>query len=305
MLAGPHEEEPNQVTCPSPDGYCDTGLADLIINQIAVEQQNIVTDPLLNGWQQQKGERNEATDECRNFFADLLGGSVTANPETFAGTLFNQTFGKGNYYLNDAFNLAALNLPYPGISCLHGIRLEPKFTAPNPVNSGEIVGFDGMESDITLNEGTIYTGTTPSTTYAKYTWNFGDGTPEVTGFAPGAPSLNSPETYPCAEPWLTPCAASTFHSYQYGGVYTVTLTVIDTGGNTESVSNEITVIGPPAPPPPGWWLLRWRPHGRSPRRPAPAPPLRPPPPPPSPRSPPRWLPPRPCRNRCEALCARA
>jgi hypothetical protein len=248
ILAGPHQQEPNQVPCPSPDGYCDTGLADLIISQIGSEQQNIVTDPLLNGWQQQTPAlRNEATDECRNFFAPTTGGSVTANPETFAGTLSNQTFGTGNYYLNDAFNLAALNLPYPGIPCLPGIRLEPKFTAPNPVNSGEVVGFDGMESDITLNEGTAYTGTTPKKTYAKYTWNFGDGTPEVTGFAPGAPTQNSPETSLCAAPWLTPCAASTFHSYQYGGVYNVTLTVIDTGGNKESVSREITVVGPPAP----------------------------------------------------------
>jgi hypothetical protein len=249
LLSGPHQQEPNQVPCPSPDGYCDTGLADLIIGQIGAEQQNIVTDPLLNGWQQQTPAlRNESTDECRNFFASgTLGGSVTANPETFAGTLFNQTLGQGNYYINDAFNLAGLNLPYPAHPCLAGIHLEPKFTAPNPVNSGETVGFDGMESDITLNEGTAYTGTTPQKTYAKYTWNFGDGTPEVTGFAPGGPTQNSPETTLCAEPWLAPCAASTFHSYQYGGVYTVTLTVIDTGGNKESVSREITVIGPPRP----------------------------------------------------------
>ncbi len=79
-------------------------------------------------------------------------------PETFAGTLSNQSLGGGSYYLNNAFNLASLKLPYPGIPCLGGISLAPKFTAPNPVNSGEIVGFDGMESDITLNEGTAYTG---------------------------------------------------------------------------------------------------------------------------------------------------
>ena len=247
ILAGPHQQEPNQVPCPSPDGYCDTGLADLIISQIGVEQQNIVTDPLLNGWQQQTPLRNESTDECRNFFASAaLSGSVTANNETFAGTLSNQTLGEGNYYINDAFNLAALKLPYPGIPCIPGVRLEPKITAPNPINSGEVVGFDGMESDITLNEGTAYTGTTPKETYANYTWTFGDGTPAVTGFAPGAPTLNSPETSPCPT-WLTPCAASVFHSYQYGGEYEVTLTVIDTGGNKASVTEPITVIGPARP----------------------------------------------------------
>jgi hypothetical protein len=247
-LEKPHQQEPNQQNCPpsTPDGFCDTGLADLIVNQIAVEQQNVVTDPLLDSWKDPSG--NEATDECRDFFAIVLGGSVTANPETFAGTLFNQSLAAGNYYLNDAFNLASLKLPYPGIPCLPGIRLEPHFTAPNPVNSGEVVGFDGMESDITLNEGTAYTGTTPKETYATYTWNFGDGTPTVTGFAPGAPSLNSPETSPCST-WLTPCAASTYHSYQYGGTYNVSLTVTDTGGNKASFTEPITVDGPPAPPP--------------------------------------------------------
>lgn len=250
FLEGPHQQEPNQQACPppTPDGFCDTGLADLIVGQIADEQQNIVTNPLLDSWKDPSG--NEATDECRDFFAPIAGGSATANPETFAGTLFNQTLAGGNYYLNTAFNLAALKLPYPGIPCLAGIRLEPKFTAPNPVNSSEVVGFDGMESDITLNEGTTYTGTTPQKTYAKYTWNFGDKTPEVTGYAPGAPSLNSPETSPCELPWKAPCAASAFHSYQYSGTYEVTLTVTDTGGNKASVTEPITVNGTPRPVPP-------------------------------------------------------
>lgn len=249
-LEDPHEQEPNQQTCPppTPDGFCDTGLADLIVSQIGAEQQNIVTNPLLNAWQDSGGK--EATDECRDFFAGSLGGSVTASPETFAGTLSNQTLSGSNYYINDAFNLASLKLPYPGIPCLSGIRLEPKFTAPNPVNSGEIVGFDGMESDITLNEGTAYAGAAPKETYATYKWNFGDGSPEVTGYAPGAPTLNSPETSPCPT-WLTPCAASTYHAYKYGGSYDVTLTVTDTGGNTASHESPITVDGPPAPSPSG------------------------------------------------------
>jgi hypothetical protein len=247
-LEKPHEQEPNQQTCPpsTPDGFCDTGLADLIVSQIGAEQQNIVTDPLLNAWQDSSGK--EATDECRDFFAGSLGGSVTSSPETFAGTLSNQTLGAGNYYINDAFNLASLKLSYPGIPCLPGIRLEPKFTAPNPVNSGEVVGFDGMESDITLDEGTAYSGTTPKETYATYKWNFGDGSPEVTGYAPGAPTLNSPETSPCPT-WLTPCAASTYHAYQYGGTYNVTLTVTDTGGNRASFTERITVNGPSRPSP--------------------------------------------------------
>ncbi len=97
-------QEPNQPEkCPTVigDGFCDMGLSDLIINQIAQEQENMVTNPLLNAWQDPAG--NEATDECRNFFAPVEG-SYAAKPETEAGTLFNQSFDAGTrrYYINDA-----------------------------------------------------------------------------------------------------------------------------------------------------------------------------------------------------------
>jgi hypothetical protein len=251
-LEGPHEEEPNQLppNAPGPDGSYDTGLADLIISQIGVQQQSIVTDPLLNAWRDEAG--GEVTEECRNYFLEYAGGNATANEFTFAGTLSNQTFNGFGAYIDDAFNLAALRLPYPGVPCLTGISLVPQFTAPNTVNTGELVGFNGMESDISLNDDIGYSKTTGAeeSKYATYKWNFGDETPEITGVAPGAPSLNSPETSPCELPWEAPCAASTFHSYRYGGTYKVTLTVTDTGGYTASVTEPITVVGPSPPPPP-------------------------------------------------------
>jgi len=245
-LEGPHQQEPNQLPGVGPDGSYDTGLADLIVSQIGVQQQDIVTDPLLNAWKDEVG--NEVTDECRNNFLLYLGGEAKVEPFTLAGTLYNQSLAGAKAYINDAFNLAAGRLPYPGAPCLNGISLEPQFTAPNPVNTGELVGFDGMESDITLNDDIGYSATgAEEPKYATYKWNFGDETPEVTGVAPGAPSLNSPETSPCELPWKAPCDASTFHSYQYGGTYKVTLTVTDTGGNKESVTKEISVNGPAKP----------------------------------------------------------
>jgi len=250
---GPHQQEPNQSGV-GPDGSPDTGLADLIVSQIGVQQQNIVTNPLLNAWKDEAG--NEVTDECRNAFQPYLGGVLQANELTFAGTLYNQSFAGANAYVNDAFNLAAGRLPYPGAACLTGISLVPQFTAPNTVNTGELVGFDGMESNITLNDDIGYSKKTGAeeAKYATYKWNFGDET-EVTGVAPGAPSLNSPETSPCEAPWKAPCAASTFHSYQNPGDYNVRLTVTDTGGNEASVTYPITVCSPapaicPPPPPP-------------------------------------------------------
>jgi PKD domain-containing protein len=244
-LEGPHQEEPNQAIKPGADGTYDVGLADLIVNQIAVEQQNVVTDPLLNAWQDPA--HNEATDECRDFFAPTLGGSVGANKAAGAGTLYNQTLDGGDYYLNTAFDLAALKLAYPGVPCITGVGLEPQFTAPNPVNSEEIVGFNGTESDVTLDWADEYPSTgLPKPTYAVYKWNFGDGTPEVTGYAPGGPP-NTPSSL-CEEPWRAPCAGSVFHTYQYGGLYNVSLTVTDVAGDTATVTHEVTVAGPTPPP---------------------------------------------------------
>ena len=235
-------QEPNQVKCPSADGFCDRGLADLIINQIAVEQQNIVTNPLLNSWHDSAGK--EATDECRNFFAPTTNGSYPAIPGgSGAGTLTNQVIGAKEYFINTAFDLAALKLSYPGIPCLPGLRLEPKFTAPLRVNAGDVVGFDGMESNFTLNAAEHFPPSgPPTTTYATYTWNFGDGTLPLSGYAPGAPA--------CTTPWLSPCAASVFHSYTYGGEYNVTLTVTDTAGDSATTTQNVTVVGPPPPSPP-------------------------------------------------------
>ena len=260
---GPHVQEPSQVSCPSSDGFCDTGLADLIINQIAVQQQDIVTDPLLNAWQDDAG--NEVSNECSNFFAPAAHGGAGAEPESGAGTLYNQMIGEHPYYLQTAFNMAALRLNYPGIDCLPGVRLEPQFTDPNPVKGetegakGEEVAFDGMESDITLNAATDFTSTgTPQSTYATYTWNFGDSpwdeTPEVSGYAPGAPVCEAPWVNPEPPAYRKPpgkwigCAASVFHSFKYGGSYNVTLTVSDVAGNSASVTHTVTVIGKSPPP---------------------------------------------------------
>jgi len=240
-LEGPHEQEPNQQPCPTEDGGCDYGLADLIIDQISVEQQNIVTDPLLTSWKDPNGY--EDTDECRFFFGPPLGGSGTANPETDAGTLYNQELNGGLYYLNNAFNLAGELLNFPGIACLHDTALAPEFTAPSPVNTGEIVAFNGMGSDITLNAGINYSPSgSPQANYATYTWNFGDGTPTVTGWAPGTP--------PCSEEgsrYVNPCAGSVFHSYEYGGSYEVTLSVRDVAGDIASVTHIVNVSGPSRP----------------------------------------------------------
>jgi hypothetical protein len=246
-LEGAHVQEPNQEGKGELGDYAP-GLADLIVNQIIEQQANTVTNPLLNAWQDSQGK--EATDECRDQFASTAGpsggviaGSVTAEEHTEAGTLSNTELSSpelngGSYYLNNVFSLAGKESG----GCVGGVGLVPRFTSPNPVKSSQIVAFDGMESSVSLLEGEAFGPSGPPTkTYATFSWNFGDGTPEVKGFAPGAPL--------CEAPWLSPCAASAFHSYQYGGTYTVSLTVTDVGGNVGSVTHAVTVQGPTAPSP--------------------------------------------------------
>lgn len=232
-LEGPHQEEPNQEGKGELGDY-SAGLSDLVINQIAEEQANIVTNPLLNAWQDE--EHHEVTDECRDVFGNTVnmpvGGSVVANLETFSGTLFNQAFGGHNYYINNIFNLGSEG-------CAGGVGLVARFTAPNPVKTSESVAFDGLESTVGLMKGEVFGPSgPPAITYATFHWNFGDGS-EASGFAPNSP--------PCELPWLSPCAGSVFHSYQYGGTYEVTLTVTDVAGNTTSVMHTVTVAGPPPP----------------------------------------------------------
>jgi len=236
-LEGPHEQQPNQEEV-GEFGDFSPGLADLIVGQIAIQQANIVTDPMLNAWQD--SQHREVTDECRNHFGSVIndnfGGSIAANEHTEGGTLYNTVMGEGHYYVNNVFSLSSHR-------CVGGVAFVPRFTAPNPVNAGENVGFDGMESTVGLIEGLAFGPTGPPTkTYATFSWNFGDGT-EAKGFAPGSP--------PCEAPWLSPCAGSVFHAYTYGGTYKATLTITDVGGNVDSVTHDITVAGPPAPGTPG------------------------------------------------------
>jgi PKD repeat protein len=205
--------------------------ADVVVNQVADEQIATTTDPLLNGWRDETGAKEEVPDKCRNDFSVAEGSG---------GEEFNQTLER-KYYLNDEFDQAALFDPYPGNPCIHEVAVQPKFTEPNPVASGSPVTFNSTESVVDLG-------------IAKYRWDFGDGTTAEVNcgartptnhFGPAGCNESSGVGNPNS-------VASTVHRYTYGGTYTVTLTLTDDGENTASVSHEVSVVGPsrPAPAPP-------------------------------------------------------
>lgn len=233
-------QEPNQDGL-APDGTYDHALPDVIINQVAAQQFATVTDPLFSGWTEPLSG-DEAPDQCRNWFEGppVVQGSGTPDEHTGAGHFFNQSIDGHNYYLNTEYNQAAEYYAYPGLHCELHNNLVPSFTAPNAVNAGDVVGFNGAESDITLEQSADAIEGSQPQYRAIFAWNFGDGSPIVTGPAFSGPSSASP------------LYASVFHAYQYGGQYQVTLTVTDAAGNLAAVNQTITVVGPPPPsPPPG------------------------------------------------------
>jgi PKD repeat protein len=215
-------EEPNQLVGLNPFGNYAEGLADVIINDLSIEQRDVVTDPFLTGWYQ-NGTNAEQGDGCQFDFGPPPKNPAEPNPETHAGTVSDESIAGRAYYLSWAFNSTALTRN-EGVTCASGVSLDPYFTSPNPVNVGDIVGFNGTESNIALNADTAELEADEPYVAPVYSWNFGDGA-TVKG-------TND---------------ASEFHTYQYGGKYTVTLTVTDSAGNVGSTTREITVNGPARP----------------------------------------------------------
>jgi hypothetical protein len=127
------------------------------------------------------------------------------------------SIGSGSYYIQREFNNTSVvdNDPYTYFGCLPNNVLTPTFTAPTAINLGDTLDLDGSA-----------TATSLDVPAGAYQWNFGDGT---TGTGP-----------------------SVEHTYLAGGTYGVTLTVTDRGGNKQTATVQVQVLGAnglPAPPP--------------------------------------------------------
>jgi hypothetical protein len=196
------------------------GLADVIVNQLALEQSDTVVNPLGSGWYQTATGAEQA-DMCQANFGPPPEKLPSPDPHTHAVKEFNELINGDQFYVQWAFSSVGLTSNW-GYYCWQGLALVPSFASPSAVNAGDIVGFDASESEVTLDANVK--GLPASEPYAApvYRWEFGDGN-TFTSNANAAP---------------------VFHSYQYGGVYTVTLTVTDSGGNIASVAHTLTVIGP-------------------------------------------------------------
>ncbi|MGH2865802.1 MAG: PKD domain-containing protein [Solirubrobacteraceae bacterium] len=217
-------KEPNELDGLNPFGDYAEGLADLIVNDLSIEQRDVVTDPYLNGWYETSTDAEQG-DMCQFNFGPPPS-ELKETPETHAVALANEKINEDSYYVSWGYNSTAMTRG-AGFECDEGVNLEPYFTAPNPVAAEDYVGFNATESDLTLNAKTAGLPADEPYRAAVYTWNFGDGTPAVSGSGD----------------------ASVFHAYTYGGTYEVTLRVEDSAGQVNETSRAITVVGPPPPSP--------------------------------------------------------
>ncbi len=126
------------------------------------------------------------------------------------------------YWIQREFDNSGLIQSDPNSpECADFVILTPAFVLPTAVNPGDVVDFDGSATASSM--------IVPRTGYA---WNFGDGTTAI------GPSVT--------------------HVYKTPGSYSVKLTVTDRGGNVQSLSQQLTVLGHTGgggPPP-----ARWRAH---------------------------------------------
>ncbi|MGH2880597.1 MAG: PKD domain-containing protein [Solirubrobacteraceae bacterium] len=222
--------EPNQRTSFTRNSDYETGLADLIIGDLSLEQADIMDDPMLsNGWFQEESNA-EQSDMCRWVFGAKNNEEKKEEEKkkegTEAETVTNQTIGGQTYYLQFGYDSTGISSGH-GATCWDGVELIPHFTATNVVKGGDVVAFDALESSMTLAANLSRLKSNEPFTAPVYEWQFGDGS----------------SAGPTGE-------ASVFHTYQYAGNYTVTLKVTDSGGYTHSFSAVTPVGSPPAPSPP-------------------------------------------------------
>jgi hypothetical protein len=202
-------QEPNQIGLDT-DGDFDRGLADVLINEMSIEQNAMMTNPLFTGWYV-PSTHNEQADMCRNWLQPTLGGDRKPQDGTSAGTLFDQQLNGHSYYLNTEFDNAALDSQFPGVACIGGVSIVPQFSAPSAVNVRDVVALDGSESNVSLG-------------VVNFHWDFGDGQSSTSG------------------------QGGVFHSFANPGSFPVTLTVTDRGGNVRSQQQTVTVVAPSSAP---------------------------------------------------------
>jgi PKD repeat protein len=181
--------------------------ADVTLKYISHEDNETITDPLLNAWWNyytgnEDGDNCNDSDTNANAFLPTLGGDAGS------GTLYNQLIAADPYYLQSEWSNGDANCEMAPTSG----TITPRFGVPaGPKSPGTALTFDPATS-------------TSTNRVSSETWDFGDGT---TSFHAGRK--------------LTPAT----HTYAAPGDYSVTLMLVDNRGNVNTTSEQISVGASP------------------------------------------------------------
>jgi PKD repeat protein len=192
-------------------------LADIAISYMSHEDNEVVTDPLGNGWYD-SASGNEDGDNCGasgpfdpsagtnpNAFEPTIGGNASS------GTLYDQLINGHPYYTQSEWSNGDGNCemrPSPGL-------IDPSFAVPT-------AGATPVGAPAWFDPGTR----SATNQLSSATWSFGDGAPVA--FDPAESAL-----------------FAVSHTYATAGRYTATLTLVDDRGNVATATEPIIVGLPP------------------------------------------------------------
>jgi PKD repeat protein len=185
--------------------------ADNVVDDLSHELNETITDPLINAWVNTTNPGNELADQCQEYdttvaVTPLNGNSANAYEPTLGGsaalgTLYDQLINGDQYYTQSLWSNGQVDCEMQPTPT----TLTPSFTV-----SGAVPGQVASVSP---------SAAVPADQIASVAWNWGDGT---SNFAPGG-------------------LAATSHTFAAVGIYNVTLTLVDAGGNLATVTKQVSV----------------------------------------------------------------
>ncbi len=191
--------------------------ADNIVDDLSHELNETITDPLITAWVNASGDGNELADQCETYGATADPASG-ASPNAYVplggnaaagangyGSLYDQLINGDEYYAQSLWSNGQVNCE---------MQPNPATLTPSFAVSGAVTG-----QAATLNPA----ATVSAAGIASETWNFGDGTSSFV--AGGLSAVN--------------------HTFAAAGLYSVTLTVVDTDGNLAKDTQQVAVGGNP------------------------------------------------------------
>jgi hypothetical protein len=172
-----------------------------LVSPLSQGELAAITNPDLNSWFAEDGSEINDNGGCvpqSHGLDSVTVGSSSQNPY-----LLQREYNNGASIESD---------PFTYFGCAPNVILIPSFVVPSPIDQGEVVSFDGSDTESTL--------VVPN---ADYRWSFGDSS---TGDGP-----------------------SVVHTFARAGYYRVKLTVTDRGGNVRSVTQTVEVMQTDGQPP--------------------------------------------------------